>query len=162
MTNPPVRKGMVRICTEAPLRHVLRCGGFCHLILTLMCPSLTVEGETTMNDILPEAVRMGLEQARKASLRRKDRLCVHDGDDVYGIRRFWEGGFALDADVAEKLRGRVEIYDGARHLYQCLIVGSVIEGEERVFDFKWLHPVTDAAPVDFERPDFVPAGLLSK
>ena len=57
-----------------------------------------------MNDFLPEAVRQGLEQARKASLRRKDRLCVHDGDDVYGIRRFWGDGFALDADVAEKLR----------------------------------------------------------
>ncbi len=118
-------------------------------------------GEDTMNDFLPDAVRQGLDQARKASLRRKDRLCVHDGDHVYGIRRFWEGGFALDADVAEKLRGRVEIYDGARHLYQCLIVGSAVERDERVFDFKWLHPVTDAAPVDYERPGFVPAGLIT-
>jgi hypothetical protein len=114
-----------------------------------------------MNDILPEAIRIGLETARKDALKRKDRLCVHDGDDVYRVRRFWEGGFSLDQDVAEKLRGRVEIYDGARHLYQCLIVGSAVEGDERVFDFKWLHPVTDAAPVDFVRPDFVPAGLIA-
>lgn len=114
-----------------------------------------------MNDFLPEAVRLGLEQARKSARSRTNRLCVHDGDDVYAIRRFWESGFALDAEVAEKLRGRVEIYDGARHLYQCLIVGSAIEGEERVFDFKWLHPVTDAAPVDYERSTFVPAGLLT-
>ncbi len=114
-----------------------------------------------MNDYLPEAVRLGLEQARKTSLRRKDRLCVHDGDKVYAVRRFWESGFALDAEAAEKVRGRVEIYDGARHLYQCLIVGSAIEGGERVFDFKWLHPVTDAAPVDYERPAFVPAGLIA-
>ncbi|MEN8895625.1 MAG: hypothetical protein ABF248_06010 [Yoonia sp.] len=115
-----------------------------------------------MIDHLPDAVLEGLKQARAKSLRRKDKLCVHDGDDVYPVRRFWEGGFSLDLDIAEKLRGRVEIYDGSRHLYQCLIVGSSVEGEERVFDFKWLHPVTDAAPVDFERPEFVPAGLLTR
>jgi hypothetical protein len=114
-----------------------------------------------MTDYLPADVLEGLKQARKTALRRKDRLCVHDGDSVYRVRQFWQGGFSLDLDVAEKLRGRVEIYDGARHLYQCLIVSSVAQGDERLFEFKWLHPVTDAAPVDFERPDFVPKGLIS-
>lgn len=114
-----------------------------------------------MNDFLPDAVRAGLEQARKAGFRRSTRLCVHDGEKVFAIRRIWDGGFALDADVASKLRGRVEIYDGARHLYQCLIVGSVEEAGERVFDFKWLHPVTQTAPVDYEQPNFVPAGLIT-
>ena len=114
-----------------------------------------------MNDFLPDAVRQGLEQARKNALRRSTRLCVHDGDDVYAIRRLWAGGFALDANVADKVRGRVEIYDGSRHLYQCLIVDSADEGDERVFDFKWLHPVKETAPVDYEQPNFVPAGLIS-
>lgn len=114
-----------------------------------------------MNDILPEAVRTGLEQARKNALRRSSRLCVHDGEEVYAIRRIWDGGFALDGNVADKLRGRVEIYDGARHLYQCLIVDSSEEGSERVFDFKWLHPVSETAPVDYEQPNFVPAGLIT-
>lgn len=114
-----------------------------------------------MNDFLPEAVRHGLEQARKTALRRSTRLCVHDGDDVYAIRRLWDGGFALDAAIAKKVRGRVEIYDGARHLYQCLIVDYADEGEERVFEFKWLHPVTDHPPVDYEHPNFVPAGLIA-
>jgi len=114
-----------------------------------------------MNDFLPEAVRQGLDAARKDALRRTDRLCVHDGDNVYSVRRFWDAGFSLDLNVADKLRGRVEIYDGAQHLYQCLIVGSSVDGDERVFDFKWLHPVADAAPVDFVRPDFVPAGFIA-
>lgn len=114
-----------------------------------------------MNDFLPEAVRAGLEQARKNAVRKSTRLCVHDGDEVYAIRKIWDGGFALDATVADKVRGRVEIYDGARHLYQCLIIGSFEEGAARVFDFKWLHPVTEIAPVDYEQPNFVPAGLIS-
>jgi len=114
-----------------------------------------------MNDFLPDAVRQGLEQARKTALRRSTRLCVHDGEEVYAIRRLWDGGFALDADVADKVRGRVEIYDGSRHLYQCLIVGSEKDGDERIFDFKWLHPVKETAPVDYEQPNFVPAGLIT-
>lgn len=115
-----------------------------------------------MNDFLPAAVREGLEAARKASIKRNDRLCVHDGEDVYRIRRFWADGLSIDARHGEKLRGRVEIYDGARHVYQCLIVNSRLEGDECIFDFKWLHPVVEQPAVDFVRPDVVPAGLLTK
>ncbi|MEY1554094.1 hypothetical protein AB3Y40_00530 [Yoonia sp. R2331] len=115
-----------------------------------------------MSSFLPKAVREGLEQARRAALHRNDRLCVHDGDEVYRIRRFWDNGMSIDGHHGDKLRGRVEIYDGARHLYQALIVNGQEEGAEIVFDFKWLHPVTDTAPVDFERPDFVPAGLIPR
>ena len=114
-----------------------------------------------MNDVLPEAVRIGLEKARKSALKSKGRLCVHDGDEVYRIHKLWDGGFSIDADVGDRLRGRVEIFDGARHLYQCLIVGSEVDGDLRVFDFKWLHAVADKAPVDFAQPDFVPSGLLT-
>ncbi len=114
-----------------------------------------------MSDILPEAVRKGLEDARKNARRMNSRLCVHDGDDVYRILRMWDDGFALDSGAADKLRGRVEIYDGARHLYQCLIIGSEEQGSEQIYEFKWLHPVTDRAPVDFVREGFTPAGLLA-
>lgn len=115
-----------------------------------------------MNDFLPVEVREGLKAARKASFKRNDRLCVHDGDDVYRIRRFWETGLSLNAEHGDKLRGRVEIYDGARHVYQCLIINSRQEGEEYIFDFKWLNPVTEQPAVDFVRQDAAPAGLLTK
>ncbi len=115
-----------------------------------------------MNDILPEAVRQGLEQARKAALHRNDRLSVHDGEDVFRILRFWDSGMSVAAKHAGKLRGRVEIYDGARHLYQCLLENGHAEGDEMVFDFKWLNPVTASAPVDFELPEFTPAALIAK
>jgi len=110
---------------------------------------------------LPEDVRLGLQEARKASLRRGDRLCVHDGRNVYRINRFWVDGFSIDSVHAAKLRGRVEIYDGARHLYQCLIVNSSEEADETVFDFKWMHPVRTHPAVDFVQDRQAPAGLLS-
>lgn len=113
-----------------------------------------------MFTFLPEAVRLGLEDARKAALKKKDRLAVHDGDQTYRIRRFWNDGFALDLEGSERLRGHVDIYDGPRHLYQCLVVSSVEEADERVFEFKWLTPAAAQPAADFVRPDFVPAGLL--
>ncbi len=115
-----------------------------------------------MYTFLPDAVREGLEEARKAALKRKDRLSVHDGDRTYRIRRFWDGGFALDLEGSERLRGHVDIYDGPKHLYQCLVVSSVEEDYERVFEFKWSTPVANGPAVDYERPDFVPAGLISR
>lgn len=113
-----------------------------------------------MTDFLPEAVREGLKAARKAALHRNDRLCIHDGDDVYRIRRFWSDGLSVDARHADRLRGRVEIYDGSRHLYQCLIENAQIEGEECIFGFKWLHPVADRPAADFVQPEFTPKALL--
>lgn len=115
-----------------------------------------------MYEFLPEAVRLGLEEARKAALKRKDRLSVHDGDDTYRIRRFWDGGFALDLNGSDRLRGHVDIYDGPKHLYQCLVVSSIAEDDERVFEFKWLRPVTDRPPADYVEGEFTPAGLLER
>jgi len=115
-----------------------------------------------MSDVLPQAVQDGLKAARKAALQRNDRLCVHDGDNVYRIIGFWEDRLSLAADDADKLRGRVEIFDGAKHLYQCLIVNSRVEGDVCIFDFKWLHPVAEKPAVDFELPNFVPAGLIAR
>ncbi|WP_342069918.1 hypothetical protein [Yoonia algicola] len=115
-----------------------------------------------MFTFLPDAVCQGLEEARKAALKRKDRLSVQDGNDSYRIRRFWDGGFALDLDGSERLRGRVDIYDGPKHLYTCLVVSSVDEEDERVFEFKWATPVASGPAADFVRPDFVPAGLIGR
>lgn len=114
-----------------------------------------------MIDVLPEHIRQGLETARKASVARGNRLCVHDGGVVYRINRLWSDGFAIDLNDAAKLRGRVEIYDGARHLYQCLIVNSRADGAEMVFDFKWLHPVSTQPAADFVRERDLPAGYLT-
>ena len=115
-----------------------------------------------MFQMFPDEVRDGLEMARKQSLKRGDKLCVHDGDAVYRILRLWDNGFALEAKTAPRLRGRVDIYDGSRQLYQCLIIDSDVKGDECVFDFKWVNNVPDRPPADFVRETDAPIALLSR
>lgn len=116
-----------------------------------------------MLEFLPKEVREGLEAARKRDLKRKARLRVEVGNAVYPVLRFWDNGFALDADFSPgKMRGLVDVYDGSRHVFQCLIVASSIENGELVCDFKRATAVTDRAPLDFWRRDDAPVGYLPK
>jgi len=109
---------------------------------------------------LPEEVRKGLEEAQKRDLKRKNRLRLAVGDDVYPILRFWADGFALDAEDSPHIRGFVDIFDGSKHLYQCLIVCSSLENRERVYTFKRQTAVTGEAPLDFYRDETAPIALL--
>ena len=113
-----------------------------------------------MEENLPTAVAAGLKAARRQSLKGGDRLCVHDGDAVYRIRRFFAGGMELDADVCDVVRGRVDIYDGARHLYQALIQGSEVQGDVCVFTFKWLQAIRSGPAADYERTAPQVSGLI--
>ena len=116
-----------------------------------------------MLEFLPTYVREGLEAARKKDLRRKSRLRVQVGDAVYPVLRFWDDGFALVAVFSPgKLRGLVDVYDGSRHVFQCLIMASGIENGELVCDFKRATAVSDRAPLDFWRDENAPVGYLPK
>ncbi len=106
-----------------------------------------------MTEHIAESLRLALHQARIAALRKSSKLCVHDGDRVHPVLRLWEDGFSLAAKTAPILRGHVDLYDGSRHLYQCLVVASRVEEDERVYEFKWHTRVADQAPVDFARDD---------
>lgn len=116
-----------------------------------------------MFEFLSKEVREGLEAARKAALRKKSRLRVEVGDAVYPILRFWDQGFALDAQFCPgKLRGLVDVYDGSRHIFQCLIMASSIADGELVCEFKRATAVSDRAPLDFWRDENAPVGYLPK
>lgn len=115
-----------------------------------------------MTTFLPKEVREGLEMARKRDLKRKSRLRVAVGDAVFPVLEFRRGGFALDIDNAPKLRGLVDLYDGARHLYQCLIVASEKENGLMRYEFKRSTAATDKAPLDFVRDETAPVALLSQ
>ena len=113
-----------------------------------------------MSEYLPKEVREGLELARKRSLREQSRLRVQVGDEIFPVLKLWDEGFALDSDNAPHLRGLVDLYDGARHLYQCLIVTSEEEAGQTRYDFKRSTEVRDKAPLDFVRAENAPVALI--
>ena len=113
-----------------------------------------------MSDFLPKEVREGLEAARKADLKKKSRLRVHAGEEIFPVLRFWDGGFALDMESAPHLRGLVDLYNGGVHLYQCLIVASSEENGEMIYEFKRNTAAVDKAPLDFHREENAPIALL--
>ena len=115
-----------------------------------------------MSEYLPREVRAGLELARKAERKKRSRLNVRVGNQSFVILRHWEAGFALDKDDAPHLRGLVDLYDGARHLSQCLIVASAEDEGEMVYEFKWATPATDRAALDYFRDENAPVALIEK
>lgn len=115
-----------------------------------------------MLESLPKEVREGMEAARKRDERRKSRLSVKVGEVAFKVLRFWQDGFALDSGLSPaKLRGLVDVYDGPRHTFQCLIVASSIEDGELLCDFKRVTPVADRAALDFWRDENAPVAYLT-
>ncbi|MDD9921825.1 MAG: hypothetical protein OXQ92_06040 [Boseongicola sp.] len=115
-----------------------------------------------MSEFLPKDVRDGLELARKRNIKKKSRLRVHVGDHAFTILRYWDDGFALDVDDAPHLRGLVDVYDGSRHISQCLIVASEEEAGEMVYEFKRETTATDKAPLDYVKDEKAPIALLTQ
>jgi hypothetical protein len=115
-----------------------------------------------MSEYLPKDVREGLEAARKLRLREKSRMRVRAGDQTFTILRTWDKGFALDSSDASHLRGLVDLYDGARHLSRCLIVASVEEDGETVYEYKRSTAVADRAALDYSRDEAAPVALLEE
>lgn len=115
-----------------------------------------------MFEFLPQDIREGLDAARKVAAKRKSRLRLQVGEAVFPILRFWHDGFSLDADLTPHLRGLVDVYDGSRHVFQCLIIASASENGELICEFKRLTPVSETAPLDFWRDENAPIAYLPK
>ena len=115
-----------------------------------------------MSEFLPKDVREGLELARKRDLKKKSRLRVKAGDQTFTILKYWDEGFAIDIDEAPHLRGLVDVYDGSRHLSQCLVIASEEDAGQMVYEFKRETQAHDAAPLDYERDDGAPVAYLTR
>ena len=95
-----------------------------------------------MTEFLSREMLAEMEAARKLALKKRSRLRILTGEETYPVLRMLPEGFTLDADQVAHLRGLVDLYDGARHLAQCLIMAS------------------DVAPLDYVRDDSAPMGYL--
>ena len=100
--------------------------------------------------------------AERAASLRKSRLSVESGGERYRVIRMWSRGFAVDVEDVPQLRGLVDLFDGARHICQALIVADRDDDGERVYEFKRSTAAADTAPLDFERPDHAPIALLPR
>ena len=118
-------------------------------------------GGHIMLEQLPEDVRRGLDAARTRADRRSTRLCVHLDSAVFPIRRLWDGGFALDAARAPRLRGAVDVYDGPQHLLRALIIASDLDEGEMRYEFKQVTAVANGPARDYVEETPAPAGFLS-
>ncbi len=115
-----------------------------------------------MSTYMSKEVREGLKAAQMAALKKTSNLRVLVGDEFHPVLRLWKDGFTVEADTAPVMRGLVDIYDGGRHIYQCLIVASETEAGEMCYEFKRNTTAQDQAPLDFYRDPLAPVGLLSK
>ena len=113
-----------------------------------------------MTDFLTKELREGLEQARKLAAKKNARLRVQVGDDTFPVLRIWDTGFSLHAGDAPHMRGLVDLYDGARHTAQCLIIASEEIGGEMRYEYKRSTQAHDRAPLDFVRDEGAPVGLI--
>lgn len=115
-----------------------------------------------MFEFLPAEIREGLERARRNASPRSRRLALHQGDEVFPIRRIWSDGFSIDADETLRLRGFVEIHEGPRPLLICLIQATEFLDGELICTFKRSSPVRDRAAADYELPEDMPRALLPR
>ena len=113
-----------------------------------------------MTTFLPKEIQDGLDAARARDLARKSRFRVSMNDQTYKVLKLTEHGFAVDAEAAPHLRGLVDMYDGARQLYQCLIVASSEENGQMWYEYKRNTVAADKAPLDFYREPNAPIALL--
>ena len=84
----------------------------------------------------------------------RSRLRVQAGGTSWPVLRMTARGFAMERG-APLLPGRVDLYDGDRHLMQGLAVrGDEVDGEV-AYEFKWSSVPRATPPRDFalERPD---------
>lgn len=115
-----------------------------------------------MLEFLPKEVRDGLDLARKRDRKRQSRLRVQVGEAVFPVLRLWDEGMELDAGLTPHLRGLVDVYDGSRHIAQCLIVASSVENGRLVCGFKRSTSVTQGPALDYWRDENGPVALLPK
>ena len=113
-----------------------------------------------MSTYLPPDVQAGLDAARKKAMRNNHRLRVQAGERMYHVLQAWENGFSLELGDDDTLRGRVDLYDGARHLSQCLIVASEEDGDIMRFEYKRMTEASDTQPLDFVRAENAPVALI--
>ncbi|QPH52767.1 hypothetical protein [Pontivivens ytuae] len=108
---------------------------------------------------LPQDVATALREGDPAPKRAKTRPRARMGKQVIDLISLDETGFTVAGD-APLLRGHLSLYDGERHLADCLIVTAAHEGPLVRYEYKRRTDVTDTAALDYVRDPSAPVALL--
>lgn len=115
-----------------------------------------------MLESLPQAIWNELHDAQTKAAKKQSRLRVEAGGKSYRVVRMTSEGFVLDTTDGPKLRGLVDLFDGSRHLSQCLIVAAQESAGEMIYDFKRNTAAGEGVPLDFVRAENAPIALLER
>ena len=115
-----------------------------------------------MEEVFSRDVQQGLEEARISRLRRRSRLRIDLDGRIIPVLDLGRTGFVVAREDAPSLRGLVDLYDGATHLFQCLIVASEEAGSEMHYEFKRATAISEKVPLDFEMAENAPIALLPR
>lgn len=115
-----------------------------------------------MSTFVSKDVQTALDNASIAGMKKASRLQVRVGGTTHPILRLWTKGFSVEANEKAPLRGLIDLYDGTRHLAQCLIVASEEDRGIMRYEFKRMTAAHDAPPLDFYRAPDSPVALLAK
>lgn len=107
-------------------------------------------------------VMAGLQKARMKDAIKKNRLRVHDGISEYAILKVWDDGFSMVAGNAPHLRGFVDLFDGTKHIAQCLVIHSEPDGSVMNYEFKRRTVASEQAPKDYVEDANAPVALIEK
>jgi len=114
-----------------------------------------------MTTFLSKELHADLTRAKKDKKLEKSRLRVEFNGAHAPVLKLWDNGFSMDIEHAPQLRGLVDIFDGSRHLSQCLIIASTEENGEIHVEFKRNTDVKDTPALDFVLPKNKPLALLN-
>ncbi|MBB05467.1 MAG: hypothetical protein CML03_08120 [Pseudooceanicola sp.] len=114
-----------------------------------------------MTTYLSKDLYEGLEAARKLALRKSARLHVVAGDKTYPILHLHRQGFVVSSTDVPPLRGIVDVYEGSRMLWHCLIVAASEDDGEMHYEFKQQTAALTGPALDFVKQANAPAGYLT-
>lgn len=115
-----------------------------------------------MSTYVPSAVQDALDEARISRLRTSSKLRIETASGYFRVLRLWENGFSVASEDAPHLRGYVDLYEGPRQLFQCLIIACSEEAGEMRYEFKRLTAVSHTPPSDFAEDTPRPVALLTE
>ena len=110
-----------------------------------------------MSNFLSKDVLAGIEAAQKMGSKKKNRLHIEFNKNYFPVMRLTKNGFSVEAEMAPMIRGLVDLYEGDKHLKQCLIVASKEENGFVHFDFKRKTAIQTSTPKDFYQESTVAA-----